>query len=309
MTSTTAFELSETFTAEGSQGSRPFVSLVQVGEANWELAPIGRLERKEVDGFKGQEVRFTSALNDKVYELGNFRTNNILDHGPIFEPLLRDGWEVVRHQTLRGGAKIATEFVHRDLALDDNISWDFTSAGGQHPELKDAKSLPSLMVLADARKGMQYSLTAGIHRLVCTNGLIAKVLDLGSMEFSHTIAAESATDKVAKFSTELLNGNRWNSMAYRTYQPAAAATLAGWLANPTEVPSLLKPSISTLDVWTTARREALVGNLDSIQEGFTVVDILNAITNVDQGIRTFWNLDRMATSLRDMAELAEWTVR
>lgn len=300
------FSAVETFEMEANRGRREFTSLVQNPDGGWEFRSIGTLERVTADGLRGQEVVFRSELNGKSYELGNFRQVGVLDHGPLFRPFLADGWQVKSHKTLRGGARIATELVHPDFVIDDTITWDLTSRGGHLVEQEKPSMHPSVLILADVRKGNQVDMTAGLHRLVCTNGLVAKVLDLGDLQFSHVLSADAATLKVSNFSQELLENQRWNDLRYTEYHGSSIRTVAEWLSVPSAVPSLVRPALETIGLWNSARREELAALLSQIDDGFTVVDLLNAITNVDQGIRTQWNLDRFATSMRDLVELAQW---
>lgn len=302
-----AWEGTSTMTFDGVTEHRPFQSLVKVND-EWTFARIGELQRTRAAGIRGQEIRFVADSNGKEYELGTYRSGTINDHRPVYSPLLDAGWEVERHETLRGGAFACTTFSHPDQVIEDPLGWDLDIHKGTSREMK-----PSLLYFSDPRKGHMMTLTAGLFRMVCTNGLIAKVLDLGELKLSHDMPAQALMEKTQEFSAELLTTQPWEKLALEAYPKTSLATVMAWTSHkPAELPRVMRPAmVSFQTALTPASRQgileqfALILETDTV-ETVTLLDIINAITNVNQGLRTYAAMGALSASLGELVELAAW---
>lgn len=319
------------FTDETTQDStmkvahRPFRSLRQVGNdpdnPKWELAPIGELRRVRHLGSKSEraltELEFAPyVLEDgdveKSYALGNFKGQHVIDHAPLYRPLLDQGWKVETHTFTRGGARVATLLSYPERTLEDVIDWDRIT----FENANERNSHPAILIRADAKRGTSYQATAGFIRMICTNGLVSKYLDIGNVTFRHgTMSAERVSAEIKELAdvTQELRSIR-ATFEGREFKPEAARWASHLL---TEYPAIERypkfiASFMTgiVRVLRTPDRIRQLGHefnmIAEADQPFTVLDTLNAVTNVNQNFRTLYGLESISGSLLEMAEVGEY---
>ena len=293
--------------------SKPYMSLVQDENGDWVFREIGMVSRTNYDPNSRDSIRelaFTPNDRSKSYPMGiDHRNLSVIDHQPLLAPMLDEGWDVASIRTLRGGSKIAATFTHPEVTVADNITYDGLNDGRpQHV---------SIVVMAEPKKGLSYQLMGGLFRLVCTNGLVAKALDLGSIRGSGTarLTPESLSVKVRQFSNTVIAKAQGERPDYRL----STLTKSGieWmttLTTPREdgraAPDFIRTNFESLTRHFTAQQMGEFGEqlhmfLDSTDD-LTILVLLNMITNVRQDIRVASTLDSRLTAFRNLVEIGDY---
>jgi hypothetical protein len=202
---------------------------------------------------------------------------------------------------------------HPSLTFEDVIGWDHDLLRGiEGLNVDQSKMELAVRVRSDLRSGYGVRADVGFYRLVCTNGLVSTVLNMGQWRANH-----------ANFSGASL------------YEFASAQS-AAIEARPTAPMSLLDDVITTLERIDEEReyierlprlvqqpakmiaREssggkglALVEGLKSLRDSgdtFSKLDLVNAQTNVAHSARSQWSVynqtDTVVSALSDLVELA-----
>lgn len=137
------------------------------------------------DYEQDRRVRHTTMQNDhNLIHLGNTRDVwNLVDHYQVAEPLLKAGFTNVQLLNHRGyGAQMQAVLSNPDLTYKDVIGWDSAlfPNGDPNSELQLAASINTTL-----RPGQSIKVTFGFFRILCQNGLISNVLDMGHQYFNH----------------------------------------------------------------------------------------------------------------------------
>lgn len=301
------------------QGSRPFVSLVKNDEGIWDLEPIGEVTRNRVEqGTAGDLFSYTYRSNQLVkgehqtYQIGSVRSSGFLDHTQVYEPLLEQGWTVQQHDIQRGGLDATTIFSYPDVQFKDPVDWDhrlFANDLLGNPFLS-----PSIMVRANVKAGSRYHVTAGLFRLICTNGLVAQALGLGHANFTiWRDLASTVSGTVKQIGDDARTMAPFDEKTSRLFPTRSTRWLATALREeddslkPEMISDAIKALTRHLDP---AERAALALNfaLMATQHAsptVSVIDILNGITNASPS-RAYSSLDAALQAANDLLELGEY---
>jgi len=144
----------------------------------------------------------------------------------LIDHLDKQGWGLVnaKQSTSKNNNPIYTQygthimhFAHNDLYMKDNH-------GG-------IEGRPQIVVINNANGDRPLQLEAGIFRLVCSNGLVIKTTDFGSMKERHIKHTQDEINaiidqKVVDIEKAVVNINRWISRPMTSKEQFAFATEA-----------------------------------------------------------------------------------
>lgn len=319
MTTNQAYQISEQEARELDTTAiyqpSPIKGLVKDNDGNYRfdvLGHVGTLSYKNpLQGSKGISDRVFQPLGEsQVYPMTANRDNSILAPQSVLEPLVDQGWNIKNHQTMRGGICFVTTLAHPDIAIPDFMGWDNLN--------KDQQGVlrPSIVVKGNLQNSGTIEVIAGFFRLVCINGLVAKVLGMGHL------AMNSRTFQVARV-RQLADAQSMvtDLVPMKTYQPSTVSRMAGLLTTVqsgeqslASLPSLLqRPMTTLLQDFGTRSQQNLAQQFTMMVEAevpqITVLDILNALTNASRNIRVQSNLDNLTTAVDEVAELYQWMHR
>jgi len=301
------------------EGERPFQSLVQTGDG-WDISDIGTVTRHRVEqGAASDLFSYTfvpnQADNDHTFQIGTVKSGGFVDHRPLYEPLLEMGWIVKSHNIMRAGLEAITVFDYPEVQFPDPINWDQRLF---NMSLSDSYLTPSLIIKANTRVGSRYSITGGIMRLVCTNGLIAKALGLGDMKYT---IWENNYDAISKSVREIAEDVRtmapFEERAHRMFPTRSTRWLAQALRtidDPEPKPIMITESLESLtrhlhdgERANLALNFALMATQHP-QPEVSVLDTLNAITSASPQ-RALSSLDQALDAANALLELGEYITR
>ena len=119
--------------------------------------------------------------------------------------LISEGWIPVKHYLLRKGVGIDTFFIDPTMVWQDTLGDDL--ALWQTPDVTTWQAgtiRRAISVRVNLTLGrMAYTVTAGVYRLVCTNGLMHAVLEGGCAEITHQMIQKmSARDLLSKLKND-----------------------------------------------------------------------------------------------------------
>ena len=188
-------------TVDRATGTRPFYSLGQDAE----FYQSGSISYRDYEKDTKLRVITYQDLEGKEFTLG--RTSGgfrILDHKRVLTPLFDAGWVPTKIHPSKGGSGLWVNLVQPEITFPNNITWDNGFLGGI-PELSaldgnDGMNL-AIAVQLDPRPGQSIMLTAGFFRLICLNGMVARILDMGFMKLNHL---HFTPEKIASFSAGLI---------------------------------------------------------------------------------------------------------
>lgn len=319
MTTTTAYQITESEARELDTTAiyqpTPIQGLVKDADGNYRfdtLGHVGTLSYKNPlqMGKQGVSDRVFQPLGEgKVYPMTANREERLLAPRSVLEPLVDQGWTIKNHQTMRGGICFVTTLAHPGIEIPDFINWDGLN--------KDNGVLrPSIIVKGNLQNSGTIEVTAGFFRLVCINGLVAKVLGMGHL------AMNSRSFKVERV-RELADSQSMTTdlVPMKTYQPSTVARVAGLLTNiqsgeqnVQQLPSLIqRPVTALLQDFGARSQQSLAQQFTMMSQAevpqITVMDILNALTNASRNIRIQSNLDNLTTAVDELSELYQWMHR
>lgn len=320
MTTSTAYQISESEARELETTAiyqpTPIEGLVKDANGTYHfdtLGHIGTLAYKNPlqTGKGGVSDRVFQPINDgKVYPMTATRDQQILAPRAVIEPLVDQGWTIQNHQTMRGGICFVTTLAHPEITIPDFIGWDGLNKS------KEGVLRPSIVVKGNLQNSGTIEVIAGFFRLVCINGLVAKVLGMGHLNLNFRTFKVADVRQLAdrqSLTTDIV--------PMKTYQTSTFGHVAGLLTNLhsgdetiDHLPQLLRRPVTTLLQDFGARsQQSLTHQFEMMSEAeiptISVMDILNALTNASRNIRIQSNLDNLTTAVDELSELYQWMNR
>jgi len=281
------------------------------------LKEIGIVRYQDFAG-PGGTVRTLTLENSetgKTHPLGTvsngFKTRS---HAQILRPFIDAGFVPRKMVYSTTGVACHAVLSRPDVTFADAIEWDRGwlldhSEGTVRAVQGDPKMELSVRVSSDLRAGRAYSAQVGFFRLICTNGLVAEILGLGSFWANHRNFSQ---DKFNAFVSEM--------SATADQMPTAPTGLIDDVLRALEtagddlnrLPRLLRtPAAVVLEHTKGAKGEAFRENLIALSDGkseMTKLDLLNCQTNVahvtDRPWGVYNNTDMVVKALTDLVELA-----
>lgn len=305
------FEAEELSQVEARTGRQVITSYNAAGE----LIPVGSVRYRDYDGRAVRSLVLESELSRREHPLGSassgFRT---VSHAAVLEPFLAAGYRPRSVIHGRGGASMIAILGHPEFTFPDPIAWDHSLLPDPDDEIdpeyiRDHGLQASVRVRSDLRRGHGVSATAGYFRLVCTNGLIAKVLDLGHLSTNHRVFSQ---EQVQTF----VDSVPMTPAALPASSSELIEEVLAFLRTPKEeipsLPRMLRTPIAKITgELSTSGNEILRVNLEALarsQDAFTKLDLINAYTNLAVQGSSPWGIygeaDPMASALVDLVELA-----
>lgn len=159
-----------------------------------EVLELGTIVTRNYQNEQAQRHYFISTREDggdlrstpKIYRLGVTTTQfRFVDHTVAIDPFLNRGYGVQDMIISHGGMNMYAVLSRPQArVIKDPIDWDlqyWPSEQSQKPrELRE-----SIVVFSAIRPGKAITYRRGWFRLICTNGLVAEILNLGTMKFNH----------------------------------------------------------------------------------------------------------------------------
>lgn len=137
--------------------------------------------------YEGEDVQRNFFINQsgKEYSMGPTTDRfEFIPHTAVLEPLLSEGYKIEKINSLRGGLSQMTILTPAEPRhWDDPIDWDY-EFWADNDRSEDGLN-ESIVVQSSLLPGHGYKIDRGFFRLVCTNGMVAKVLDMGSVSANH----------------------------------------------------------------------------------------------------------------------------
>lgn len=168
---------------------------VEYMDRNHEIKTLGEIV---IDNYEneGRRILFNAARSNefipeskktKPYTLG-FGSQHLdfVNPAGVMEILADRGWEISDQLAFKGGLQMITTFTNPTVTLDDIYDYDHkfwsnfndSAVAGMRPAIH----LETNLVVGK----VAVSMLSGFLRMVCTNGLIIKLLGLPTLRFKHS---------------------------------------------------------------------------------------------------------------------------
>ena len=290
-----------TVDVQAYQGGRSVISLDSEGRPS----KIGTIIYKDYEDRSVRGAWFESDLDGKSHPLGAASNSfQLLSHYDTVQPLLELGYEPRLIQHARGGSSFMA-FMTLDTQIPDPIAWDkFALENPGRPPLQLA-----VRIRSDLRKGHGTSLSLGYFRLVCMNGMVSKIMDLGSLRLNHI---HYSIDVIKDFlGTNPISDPQSLPQGDVRVLPQVIRYLDTEAEQIPELPRLLQHPVKQLTDLSGVVKTQLKTELEMLhasQSTFSKFDLLNSITNLAHATRTTWSIysdvDTLTGNLLDAVELA-----
>lgn len=118
------------------------------------------------------------------YVLGaGSKSMGFINPADVQRPILNAGWKIQDQVAYKGGLMMRTTFIAEDRSFQDPIDYDLEFWSNRK---EMGKMFPSITVDTCLQIGrVAARISAGIYRLLCTNGLVSSVMGLASLSFNH----------------------------------------------------------------------------------------------------------------------------
>jgi hypothetical protein len=256
-----------------------------------------------------------SLISNKEHSLGA-ATNQfqVFSHYDACRPFLDAGFEPRIVQHARGGATFLGFLAHPGRTFDDTVRWDqyYEGLDTQANALMDRGPVieQAVRIRSDLRRGHGVSISLGYFRIICLNGLVASVLNLGRMKVNH-VNFSVAEVKAFLQANELPDPNSLPTAPTSLLEGVADLIV---IDDPEKIqaqPRLMRePLRSITSAYSPKIRQALVEQMDRLREKqpqFSYVDLLNALTNTVAIARSpmvvYDEVDPAVRSLVDLVEI------
>ena len=176
-------------TIDVREADRPVKGFVAT-EKGYQEKTLGVITTRSFEGEGVNKLLFRpsqasqAVVNDvRDYQIGHVSDQfQVVDHGEILRPLIAIGYTITRLHYSRGGMNMmATLRPPKPLAITDPIKYD----RDLWPSISENSIVESLQVTSSLKPGRGIHMLRGWYRLVCTNGLLSELLQLGKAFFSH----------------------------------------------------------------------------------------------------------------------------
>jgi len=166
----------------------------------------------------------------------------------------------------------------------------------------------SVKVESSLRARYGFGVTAGLYRLVCTNGLISEVLGMGRVRMNHL---NYSTTKMAEFAQGLEATLESRATAPSALLDDVLDVLDRIDEEAASINRLMRtPALAIAANGAGGRSDALCDNLAALRDNtteFSVLDLMGAHTNVanvsSNPFTVYRNADVVVGALRDMVDL------
>lgn len=275
-----------------------------------DLMEIGQVRYRDYEGNRAvRHLVLESKLSGREHSLGaassGFRS---FSHSDVLDPFLKAGFEVRKALHARGGASLIAILGNPTRTWQDVISWD-KAVGVGDSDAENGLEL-SVRIHSDLRRGHGVRADLGFYRLICSNGLIAKILDLGSLRTSHR---GFALDQVNSFIQSKVKSPEELPTAPSECMEEILPLLDRLddeefvLSQPRLLRTPMKALSSGLSKATTSALRQQLSDMTQSKEDYSVLDLLNAQTNLATTARTPWSVysetDTAVKALVDLTEL------
>ncbi len=261
---------------------------INVFDEDFHHVQIGTVQSRIYEGENVVRHAFTTEDGHEVV-LGATRTAfQNLDYAEILDPLLEMGFIITKFYLVRRGINLITYLEPGEdrALLKDPTSWDRGYWTDRYPNRKNLGGLREMIsVTASLKPGRGFHFDYGLYRLICTNGMVAKILGFPTLHFNHAnfnpeaLRSMNGTDVPGLFSgkSHIEVGNKAGVQLFKNFMVNMEE------AGPPPLPFYLREEISVLTRLPTWFSQALILSLELyLANGpskFTLIDLMNAVTN------------------------------
>jgi len=278
---------------------------------------VGSIHYRDYERKRQLRVPYFRTMKGEEYRLGKVTgAFQIIDHYTALEPLIHNGFVPQFVHPFRGNTLQTTLFSHPELQLPDFINWDSFGA--------DADSLHlGVMVTSSLRPGRGLSYVGGLFRVICTNGLMSKILGCGYLATNHR---NYQTSKIEEWSSRLVEDIWPNQLSDPQLYPKVPTSSLSWgidqlngLSRDVQLnlPSFaIEPlqNLQRLPNWAFPLLAGQLERLQSSQQELNIFDLLNALTNLvyhgdetrGPHTRSMMRLESYFSSLIDIVEIGSF---
>ena len=162
----------------------------------------------------------STMTNNEISKLGLSKHYSFVPTMKVVNDLRALGYECVdatqvkaRKKSTNGYQKHLLTFEHPDYKVDQVKEVELAD-GTTETQIQPAEEYPQLLLTNSHDGGNSFSLSAGIFRLVCSNGLVIKTEDYGTARLVHKGYSFSAVQKLVKEFEETISEviNKINAM-------------------------------------------------------------------------------------------------
>ena len=157
-------------------------------------------------------VAFKETMSDReIAKLGLSKHYSFVPTSNVINDLRSMGWECVdakqvkaRKKSTRGYQKHMLTFEHPDYKIDQVKEVELED-GTTETQIQPATEYPQLLLTNSHDGGNAFQLSAGIFRLVCSNGLVIKTEDYGTARLVHKGYSFEAVQKLVNEFVETID--------------------------------------------------------------------------------------------------------
>lgn len=260
----------------------------------------------EPNSAAGQVVGTRNFKDEKVYSLGPTTTRfDFVDHAEALAPLVERGFTIEKQYISKGGLNLTAILTPPNATeIEDPIHWDDARFTSEQHLARPRRMNESVMVQTSIRPGKAINYRRGWFRLICTNGLVAEVMDLGSARFNHAnFSGDRLLEKIDSFPRMPTDGDKvfgpiiGNAKGCNSFASLLERLAEGRTAEPEadeddegdgtefdqEIPFFARKHVSVfsrIPTWFLLAYASNLRDAAKMDQGvIRALDILNAVTN------------------------------
>ena len=244
---------------------------------------------------------------DKTYKLGVTTSRfQFVDHTVALDPLLNRGYTIKDTVISRGGMNMYAVLERPNAQeIADPMNWDLQfwhDETGSGTKVVPRTMTESIVVFSSIKPGKAINYRRGYYRLICSNGLVAEVLDLGHIKANHAAWSHDLISSHLNLLPTLSETIEWGAYAGSPHGCLRFARLLGQLAElpdtaefdedgtqpltieavvlelPLFIRDLIKPILS-MPSWFRSSIAAQFTALAEVERKIFALDVVNAVTN------------------------------
>jgi hypothetical protein len=279
-----------------------------------QLLEIGRVRYRDFESGQGavRAMVLESGYSGKEHSLGTASRKFVIpSHAQVLRPFLQAGLEPRKMVYNESGTEMVATLVNPSMVYEDLIHWDraWLKENGQGLNVDGTTMELAVRVRNNLRFGKGISVETGFFRLVCVNGLVSKVLNMGSWWSNH---ANFSTAKITEFAHQISGSPSELPTAPTELLDDVLEVLDRIDQEALALPRLMrKPAQLVSGLMRGERGTALKENLAALRDGkdtMTTLDLVNCQTNTAHRARSAWGVydvtDGVTRSLVDLVDLA-----
>jgi hypothetical protein len=260
----------------------------------------------ETESGRAKRLDFMPIDAKKPMSLGvTTHATRLLDPWTVAEPLMQQGFEPTILKISHGGTDMFGLFTH------PNYTYDFG---------EDNPLTLSFGVWHRTQPGKATIIRGGFYRMICSNGLVASILELGFLRVNHMRLTVSKIEEIVGNVTQNFITSGYDDKAFPAKGLSKAIRIIENTTGEEQVinlPDILSAALKWFITRTPKFRESLLTNLDEVATKSskpTRLQVVNAVTNVateygsleSRPADLYWTLNPAISNLSNIAQVAEF---